>query len=131
MRRMVLIKRGLMLVLCGMLMAPAAGMAWAPVHVEAKGLSDESAEGAGKYELGKEASGDEVLNDTDPIKTSAPKSKDGKEGEVDPLPGAKADAKNELDDYYTFKEPSIPEDKRAEAKAAKDAQIAAINKCNS
>ena len=35
MRRMGLIKRGLTLVLCGMLMAPAAGMAWAPVNVEA------------------------------------------------------------------------------------------------
>ena len=33
MRRMGLIKRGLTLVLCGMLMALAAGMAWAPVNV--------------------------------------------------------------------------------------------------
>lgn len=138
MRRMGLIKRGLALALCGMLMIPAAGTLWKPMAAEANGLSNgPGTEGAGKYELGNDTveNGDNI----EPLKAdtgndgvnSRDKEPGNETSEADPLPEAKKDAEAELNDYYIFKEPSIPEDKRAAAKAAKDAQITAINKCNS
>ena len=146
MRRMGLIKRGLALALCGMLMAPAVGMLWEPMIVEATatsgGISNgPGTEGAGNYKLGSDVTEGKDSNSTKPTEGNITQNsediekantvKNGKADSTDPLPAAKKAAEDELNDYYTFKEPSIPEDKRAAAKAAKDAQINAINKCNS
>ncbi|MCI9680036.1 MAG: hypothetical protein HFI26_01485 [Lachnospiraceae bacterium] len=47
------------------------------------------------------------------------------------LKEVRENACKELDEYYKFKESFIPEGKRAEARAAVDAQIKAIKNCNS
>ncbi|NBK91589.1 hypothetical protein D5278_06270 [bacterium 1XD21-13] len=93
MRRMGLIKRGLVLALCGMLVVPAAGELLQPMTAIA----------------------------------GAPRASSS---DID-LQSTKDSACSELDEYYIFRESSIPEGKRAEARAAVDAQIKAIQNCNS
>lgn len=92
MKRMGLIKRALILAVCGILAVPAAGMLKEPLSVKAQG-----ARAASPSELST----------------------------------MREDACKELDEYYKFKEPSIPADKRAEAKAAVEAQKNGIKSCES
>lgn len=67
MRRLGLVKRGLALALCGMLMIPAVGMLWEPMSVEASGLKGGISdlpvtEGSGNYEFENNTEGSEDLN---------------------------------------------------------------------
>ncbi|MCI8597744.1 MAG: hypothetical protein HFJ10_04790, partial [Lachnospiraceae bacterium] len=83
MRRMGLIKRGLMLVLCGMLAVPAVGMWWEPMVAEATETTPDS----------KNPDSD---SDNEP----------GDGNTVDPeqsLKDLKISAQNELDDYLELK----------------------------
>lgn len=89
MRRMGLIKRGLVLALCAMLTVPAVAIPWEPLAMEAV-ATDSNAEN---------------------------------------LDAAKLNAKNELQDYYNFRESSIPEDKRAAAKNAMQTAQDKVGKC--
>lgn len=88
MRRMGLIKRGLVLALCAMLTVPAVVIPWEPLAMEAV-ATDSNAD----------------------------------------LANAKKSAQDELDDYYDFRESSIPENKREEARKTKDAAKQAIAGC--
>ncbi len=103
MRRMGLIKKGLALALCAMLAVPAVGMLWEPLAVEATTTPPGTGGGAGNDAV-------------DP---------------QDDLEKAKDNACDELDDYYDFKMPSIPENKWEEAEKTKEAAKKAIKKCRS
>lgn len=99
-----MVKKALMLMLCGVLAVPVVGAGWKPMAAQA--ASDGSGSGGG----------------------TAPSTSEGDETKK-ALNAAIQDAKNQLDDYYTLKESSIPEEKRNEVKKLiSDAKIVIENK---
>lgn len=142
MRRMGLVKRGLALALCGMLMAPAGGMLWKPMIAEAGGTGLEGGK-AGIADPGSQGSTGEDANGNEPVNPETLQARAGEDDEnvddktqtpEDPakaLADSKLAAQNELDDYFELKKSSIPQEKWSEASNAVSSSKTAINNCKS